>query len=69
VQSSAAMCPPLWRPFLRFCPRVVTSMCPWPPTSTPLSPQSCCQFAGHMCQASSPYLRRRPYLGVTVPAT
>lgn len=45
------------------------SECPWPPTSTPLSPQSCCQFASHMCQASSPYLRPRPCLGVTVPAT
>lgn len=42
---------------------------PWPPTPTPLSSQSCCQFAGHMCQASSPYLRPRPCLGVTVPAT
>lgn len=42
---------------------------PWPLTPTPLASQSCCQFTGHMCQASSPYLRPRSCLGVTVPAT
>lgn len=75
LQSLLRCCCSCWaRLFLKGLLQLVSplqvslALAPRLPPCLPL-PQSCCQYTGHMCQTSSPYLRPVLCLGVTVLAT